>query len=132
MTEVIRQDVTFEATPDRVFEALVDGPTFTRMTGAPAEIDGSAGGSFSCFGGAITGRNLEVVKGRRLVQGWRAGPWPEGIYSLVRFELEGQGDGTKLTLEHSAFPPGQGDHLGAGWEANYWAPMRKMLADHAA
>jgi activator of HSP90 ATPase len=128
MSEVIRQVVMFEAAPDRVLQALLDGPTFTRMTGAPAEVDGVAGGAFSCFGGVISGRNLEVVEGRRLVQGWRAAPWPEGSYSVVRFEVAPHDGGTRLTLEHSAFPAGQSEHLSAGWETNYWAPLRKLFA----
>jgi activator of HSP90 ATPase len=128
MTDSLRQNLIFDATPDRVFNALLDSGTFSAMTGAPAEIDSSAGGAFSCFGGAITGRNLEVVRDRRIVQGWRAGPWPEGVFSLVRFELQDDGGKTRLTLNHSAFPEGQGEHLKTGWETNYWSGLRKHLA----
>jgi len=128
VTESLRQEVTIAASPDRVFAALVDGDQFSAMTGAPAEIDSAPGGAFSCFGGAITGRNIEVVPGRRLVQGWRAGPWPEGVYSIVRFEFSGDGENTRLTLDHAGFPPGSGDHLGAGWEANYWSALRRHFS----
>jgi hypothetical protein len=38
------------------------------------------------FGGDISGRNVELVPGRRAVQAWRSNAWPEGVYSIVRFE----------------------------------------------
>src|SRR3954470_6855754 len=128
MTDAIRQDVTFDATPDRIFDALLDSDTFSAMTGAPAQIDACAGGAFSCFGGAITGRNLEIVKDRRIVQGWRVGSWPEGLFSIVRFELREDGGRTRVTLDHSGFPEGQSEHLEAGWEVNYWSRLREHLA----
>jgi hypothetical protein len=33
-----------------------------------------------------------------------------------------------LVLEHAGFPEGQGEHLQAGWQANYWEPLAKYLA----
>src|SRR5215468_2411618 len=61
----------------------------------PAEIRRELGGAFSLFGGYITGRELELVPGRRIVQAWRVASWPVGIFSIVRFDLVGQADGSK-------------------------------------
>ena len=95
---------------------------------APADIDPSPGGAFSCFGGRITGRNIELVPNRRIVQAWRAGTWPEGVYSIVRFELETHGADTKLTFDQSGFPDGNREHLESGWPKMYWEPLRVYLA----
>ena len=97
------------------------------MTGAPAQIDARDGGAFSCFGGMITGRNVELVPGQRVVQAWRAGNWDAGVYSIVRFELRPEGQGTRLVFDHTGYPEAMGSHLEAGWEANYWAHMRDSL-----
>ena len=129
MSNSIRQEINIKANPKRVYDTLLDGKRFSEFTGgAPAEIDATAGGAFSCFGGMITGRNLELLPHRRIVQAWRAGNWPEGVYSIVRFEIEAQGPDTKLTLDHLAFPGGSAEHLDGGWHKMYWEPLKKYLA----
>lgn len=124
----IHQEVTFKASPERVYAALTEGKQFSAFTGgASAEISREAGGPFSCFGGMITGRNLELLPNKRLVQAWRAGNWGEGVYSVVRFELESKGGETRLVFDHSGFPEEQRAHLESGWQAMYWEPLRKYL-----
>jgi activator of HSP90 ATPase len=124
----IHQEVTLPAGPQRVYEALTQSERFSAMTGAPADIEAKDGGRFSCFGGMITGRNVELVSGQRVVQAWRARNWEPGVYSMARFELKPEGQGTRLVFDHTSYPEGQGEHLAAGWEANYWAPLRKSLS----
>jgi activator of HSP90 ATPase len=65
------------------------------LTGAPASGEPSEGASFSLFGGHITGRHVELVPGKRVVQAWRAKTWPEGLYSIVPFELQPEGSGVR-------------------------------------
>ncbi len=128
MAAGIHQEVSFKATPQRIYTALTDSKQFSSATGgAPAEISGEDGGAFSCFGGMIEGRNIELVPNRRIVQAWRAKPWPEGVYSIVKFELRGDGKGTKLVLDHTGYPEGEEAHLAPGWDANYWQPLKKYL-----
>ena len=74
----------------------------------------------------IQGRNIECLPGERLVQAWRAKMWAS-VFSVVRFELNQQGQQTKVLLRHAGFPDGQGQHLAEGWHANYWTPLAKML-----
>src|SRR5262245_27986448 len=100
----IHQEVVIGARPEQVFRALTDASQFTAMTGAPAEIDATPGGAFSCFGGMIVGRTLELVDSERVVQAWRVKLWEAGVYSVVRFTLRAEGDGTRVTLDHSSFP----------------------------
>jgi hypothetical protein len=64
---------------------------------------------------------------RRIIQAWPVSNWPDGVCSLVRFELTAEGDGTKLALDHWAFLDGTRDHLDSGWTARYWEPLKKYL-----
>ncbi|MDH3209383.1 MAG: SRPBCC domain-containing protein [Burkholderiaceae bacterium] len=129
MPETIHQEVTTSATPERILKVLTDSDEFSAATGgAPAVIDAVEGGAFSCFGGMISGRNIEIVAGQRLVQAWRVKTWPPGIFSIVRFELKPQGADTLIVFDHLAFPATEGDHLASGWHANYWEPITKFLA----
>jgi activator of HSP90 ATPase len=116
----IHQEVTLAAAPARVYQALVDSKRFAEVTGAPATGDSTEGAPFSAFGGHITGRHVELVPAKRVVQAWRAKTWPEGHYSIVRFELEANASGTKLVFDHEGFPEDMKDHLAKGWQSNYW------------
>jgi uncharacterized protein YndB with AHSA1/START domain len=125
----IRQEVVIPASPERVYAALTTSAQFTEMAGGrAAEIAASEGGAFSLFGGAIHGRQIELVPGSRVVQAWRVKMWDPGVYSLVRFTLTAEGKGTKVILDHSGFPDGQQDHLAAGWGANYWEPLTRYFS----
>lgn len=123
----IHQEVSFPVSPERIFEILVDTRRFAEVTGAPATGGGSEGAPFSLFGGHVTGRNVELVPGKRVVQAWRAKTWPEGLYSLARFELRAEGSATKLVFDHDAFPDDMKEHLSSGWHANYWDKIRSHL-----
>jgi uncharacterized protein YndB with AHSA1/START domain len=122
----IHHEVTFAAAPAQVFEVLTDPARFAEVTGAPATGSASEGGAFSAFGGHITGRHVELVPDRRVVQAWRAKTWPEGTYSVVRFELRPEGGGTRLVFDHDAFPDEMKEHLSKGWEENYWRALGKL------
>jgi activator of HSP90 ATPase len=123
----IHQEVNFNASLQRVYEALLDAKQFGAFSGRPAEINREAGGAFSLFGGHIIGRNLELIPNQRIVQAWRVVTWPEGAYSIARFELKPQGAGTLLVFDHIGFPEGLHDHLAEGWEQNYWSLLKKYL-----
>jgi activator of HSP90 ATPase len=92
-----------------------------------AEISREAGGAFALFGRYITGRHVELVPDVRVVQAWRAGSWPPGVYSIAKFELVERGSGCKIVFDHTGFPKGQAEGLASGWKAHYWEPLAKVL-----
>ena len=130
MDHIIHQETDFEAPSQSIYEVLTTAEKFSELTGGlPTEIDPTTGGTFSLFGGMITGINVECVPGERLVQAWRAGTWEPGVYSIVRFELKPQGrGGTRIILDHTGYPDGEGEHLSTGWHDNYWNPLMKLFS----
>jgi activator of HSP90 ATPase len=133
MSQSIRQEVIIKASPKRIYETLLDEKCFSEFSGAPAEIDPNAGGAFSCFSGVITGRSVELVPNQRIVQAWRVGMWPEGLYSIVKIVLEQHGSETKLIMDHVGFPEEMRSHLNGeepngGWRRQYWEPLTRYLA----
>ena len=128
MTQSVQQEVTFAAPPSRVYQALMDSAQHAAFTGGAAEISTEVGGAFSCHNGQIVGRNIELAPDRRIVQAWRVAGWPEGVYSVVRFELAGDGPETRLTLTHAGLPEGASEMIDQGWKSRYWEPLRKHLA----
>jgi activator of HSP90 ATPase len=125
VTRAIHQEEAFKAGPQRIYEALLDAKQFTALSGGrAAEIDRSVGGAFSIFSGHIVGRNLELVPNRRIVQAWRAVSWPEGIYSIARFELLEQSSRTRIIFDHTGFPPDLAEHLDRGGTKTIGRPCR--------
>jgi len=138
--ESIHQEPVFRANPKRVYEALTDEKQFEKVTqlsaaiqssavlgNKPTQIAPQAGGPFTIFRGHIVGRHIELLPNQRIVQAWRVVDWDPGIYSIVKFELTGQGPGTKIIFDHAGFPQGKGQHLAEGWKMNYWEPLQKYL-----
>jgi activator of HSP90 ATPase len=123
----IHQEVDFKASPQRIYEALLDAKQFTMFSTMPAEINREAGGACSLFEGHIIGRNVELIPNKRIVQAWRVVDWPEGVYSIAKFELKPQGSDTHLVFDHTGFPEELRDHLAEGWQDHYWARLKKYL-----
>jgi uncharacterized protein YndB with AHSA1/START domain len=138
--ESIHQETVFKASRQRVYEALTDTKQFDQVIqlsgamkslpagGKPTEISGEEGGTFTLFGGYITGRHIELAPNERIVQAWRTGGWPQGVYSIVKFELVEQAGGTKIVFDHTGFPKGDAESLATGWKAHYWEPLQKLLS----
>jgi uncharacterized protein YndB with AHSA1/START domain len=125
----IHHEVTINASPAAVYGLLTKSDDFAKMTGGrKAAISPEAGGAISLFGGDIEGRNVELKPGARVVQAWRPKAWPEGVYSIVRFELTPQGKGTKLVFDQIGYPDEAHAMLDGGWHKMYWEPMNKLLA----
>ena len=138
--ESIHQEAAFNASRKRVYEALTDPKQFDKviqlsgvmqamhLPDKPAEISREVGGAFALFGGYITGRHVELAPNERIVQAWRTGGWPAGVYSIAKFELVERGAGSKIVFDHTGFPKGEAEVLASGWKAHYWEPLAKLLA----
>jgi activator of HSP90 ATPase len=124
----LHQEIPIKASPQRIYEVLLDSKQFAAFTGLGADIDPKAGGAFSMFGGLIVGRNVELVPDQRIVQAWRPANWDPGVYSMVKFELKAHGSGATVVLDHTGFPEGDFAHLDPGWYERYWEPLKKYLA----
>ena len=123
----IHYEIDFKASPQRLYEAILDEKQFAAFSSMPATIDRMPGGAFSMFGGMITGRNIELVPNRRIVQAWRSPSFDPGIYSIVHFEFKPRAAETTLIFDHTSFPIGDYDHLDWGWHNHYWDPLKKFL-----
>ena len=124
----IHQEISINAAPDAVYGVLTSSADFTKMTGGrAAKISKEAGGEVSLFGGDIQARNIELKPGKRVVQAWRSQAWPEGVYSIVRFELAADGKGTRVTFDQAGYPKEAHDMLDGGWQQMYWGPLNAMF-----
>lgn len=133
----IHREALIEARPDQIFELLTDGAAFAAATGMPAELTDREGDAFTLFGGRIEGRQVELVRGRRVVQAWRLGgahdsPWDPGVFSVVRFTLQPEAAGTRLVIDHDGIPAEWADHVAGGYPAFYEEPIRRYFGQRDA
>jgi len=127
MPKTIRQTVTFNAGPRAVYEALMDSRRHAKFTGAPAKISPKPGGRFTAYGSYISGVNLELVPGRKIVQFWRSQGWPPHHYSTVTYELTKVKGGTRLRFTQEGVPNDDVKDKTSGWVTHYWQPLKALL-----
>jgi len=124
-TTTIKQKIVLQALPEEVYDALLDPRKHSKFTGSKATGEVKVGTKFTAWDGYISGRNLELEKGKRVVQEWITTDWPEN-YPPSRLEftfrkVEGK---TELTMVHSQVPAEQVEELTQGWIDYYWKPLK--------
>jgi len=120
---------TIPASPQEIYEAWLDSVVHSEMTGGEASMSDATGAQVSAWDGYITGRNLELVPGERIVQSWRTTQFTnEHEDSQIIVTLEAVEDGTLLTLEHTNVPDAQKSYEEGGWQKHYFDPMKEYFA----
>ena len=127
-TTTITQKVIIPALPEEVYEALLDAKKHSKFTGSKATGKAKVGAKFTAWDGYISGKNLELEKGKRIVQEWVTKEWPEG-YPPSRLDLKFRevNSKTELTMVHSEIPTYQKEELEKGWTDYYWTPMKNYF-----
>jgi uncharacterized protein YndB with AHSA1/START domain len=119
---------TIPASPQEIYEAWLDSVVHSEMTGSEASMSDETGAQVSAWDGYITGRNLELVPGERIVQSWRTTQFTdEHEDSQIIVTLKAVEDGTLLTLEHTNVPDAQRSYEEGGWEEHYFDPMKEYF-----
>jgi uncharacterized protein YndB with AHSA1/START domain len=116
------------ATPLEVFRALTSSKLHSEITGSPAKVNARVGAKFTAWDGYITGKNLKLVPGKKLIQEWRTTEWPNEstVSSLLEISLKPAPEGTELTMVHSKIPSkALAKNYDEGWYDSYWNPMKK-------
>lgn len=122
--------VTLPGSPEEVFALLTDSASHSELTGAESRIDARVGGSFSYFGGAVSGSFEELQDNTLLVQRLRAAAWPGGHHATVRQELSGTAEDTRTHIKviESGVPAEHLDEVVEGWQG-YWDAFARYLRD---
>lgn len=76
------------------------------------------GSEFSLWGGDITGKNLEFIQDKKVVQEWYFGEQSEK--SIVTISITNDGENSIVTVEHTNIPDEDFDDIAEGWREYYF------------
>jgi activator of HSP90 ATPase len=127
ITKSIKQSIFFKASPHEIYEVLMDSKKHSELTGDEAHINRKVGGEFTAGNGYITGENIELIEGEKIVQWWHGSDWPKNHYSIVTFSLNKSNKGTTLEFTQSGVPEEHFEEISQGWYDYYWGPLKEML-----
>ena len=124
MPEKIQISKVIPASPQKIYSAWMESKSHTEFTGDTAEIDPVVGGKFTAWGGYISGTNLILEPGKRIVQAWRTTEFPEDAPdSNLEVLMEPKEEGALVTIIHTNIPDGQGEDYRNGWIDYYFEPL---------
>ena len=130
MAKTIVQEVVFQnTTPHTLYDLYMNADMHSLIAGGLVTIDDKEGTAFSAHGGYITGKNLQLVKDKLIVQSWRTLGWdPAATDSTFIIYLEQNGNDVAITMTHANIPDEHVVSIEKGWFGHYWGPWRQYLA----
>jgi len=135
-TDTLRMVEGFRCLPQHIYEALTDQRLVSVYTQSPAVIDAKEGGSFSLFGGSVTGKFIALEPGKKIVESWRFNnEWEPDHFSTVTIKISMQSYGiTRLELVQENIPVYDKylnrdvpEKVKNGWERFFWERIRGVM-----
>jgi uncharacterized protein YndB with AHSA1/START domain len=115
------------APPEDVYRALTFPATIQLWTGEEAEMSTEVGSEFSLWDGSITGKNIEFIEGKKIVQQWYFGDQKEE--SIVTIILHPHDNGTSAELRHTNIPDQDYQDICEGWDNSYFGSIQEFYEE---
>jgi activator of HSP90 ATPase len=115
--KTFKKTFKINAEPSDIYAALTNPGTIELWSGYPAEMSTEPGSEFSLWDGDITGRNLEFIQDKKVVQEWYFGDQTDK--SIVTININPDGENSLVTVEHTNIPDGDFSEISEGWREFY-------------
>jgi activator of HSP90 ATPase len=116
------------ASPEEVYRAFLSSKIHAEFTGSEAKCSARVRGRFTAWNKYISGKNIELVEGKKIVQEWKTSEWPQGYEpSILKISFKKRGQGTQLSMIQSRVPASQVDQYDKGWYESYWEPLKQYF-----
>jgi activator of HSP90 ATPase len=112
-----KKSFRINAEPSDVYSALTNPFTIELWSGYPAVMQEEPGSEFSLWEGDISGRNIEFVKDRKVVQEWFFGEQNEK--SVVTITIQPDREESIVTIDHTNIPDEDFAGIAEGWREYY-------------
>ena len=127
--KTIEQEIIIKGTPHEIYEVFMDAKKHSKLTESKAKVSREIGGSFSIYEGALSGKNVELIQDKKIVQTWRGDGenWPKGYYSKITLIFEPDDKGTLIKFTHIDIPEASYESVKEGWDMYDWEPLKEMF-----
>jgi activator of HSP90 ATPase len=126
--ERIKVSCTIPTSRYRLFKAWLSSKEHSNFTGGKAKINPKIGGKISAWDSYITGKFVELIMNKKIVQTWRSSDFPDTSRdAMLTITFDKIDNGTKFTLIHTNIPDGQRESYKKGWKDFYFTPMKKYF-----
>ena len=120
----LKQIYKINAPIELVWKALTDQKLIKSWSGSNAKMSDKHE-KFSLWDDQIYGKNIEIIKEKKLVQEWFSSGFEEA--SMVTFELKQDKNKTIVTLNHKNIPDNEFKGIEEGWKVYYMNPLKKLV-----
>jgi uncharacterized protein YndB with AHSA1/START domain len=128
MPHTVSLAVDLPASPARLYAMYLNPKIHAAFTGAPVKIAACAGSVFEAFSGALTGKILQVVPGRLIVQSWRSSEFGKrDLDSTLILAFSAIGRAGRIELTHVNVAERDFSGVSEGWAKYYFVPWRAYL-----
>lgn len=123
-TTTVNVDSVFNASPEQVYATLIEPQQVAVWSRSAPNVEPKVGGTFSLFGGGVTGKFEELEVGKKIKQQWRLRDWKHGHYAVVTYTFK-VGDGeTTMNTHWEGVPVGQEEAVENNFQEYYIKPIK--------
>jgi activator of HSP90 ATPase len=115
--KTFKKSFKINAEPSDVYSAITNPYTIELWSGYPAIMKEEPGTEFSLWDGDISGKNLEFVHDKKVVQEWYFDDQPDK--SIVTITIQTDNDNSLVTVEHTNIPDEDFTDISEGWREYY-------------
>ena len=119
-----KKTFNINAEPSDIYAALTNPYTIELWSGYPARMGTEAGEEFVMWDGDISGKIIELVPDKRVIQEWYFGERDEK--SIVTISIAPSGGGSVVVVEHTNIPDEDFENITEGWNEYYMGAIRRF------
>ncbi len=123
--KTFKKTFKINAEPSDIYSAITNPYTIELWSGYPAEMSKEPGSEFSLWEGDITGKNIEFITDRKVVQEWYFGEMAEK--SIVTITIAPDSENSAVTVEHTNIPDEEYDGIAEGWREYYFEAIKNFF-----
>jgi len=123
--KAFKRSFKINAEPSDVYSAITNPFTIELWSGYPAQMSTEPGSEFSLWEGDITGKNLEFIKDKKVLQEWYFGDRTEK--SIVTISISPDRENSIVTVEQSNIPDEEYNGIEEGWREYYFDAIKSFF-----
>ncbi|MEI9911854.1 MAG: SRPBCC domain-containing protein [Bacteroidota bacterium] len=130
MAKIVIQKVVFKGiSAATLYNTYIDKKQHSKAIGIAVTIHEKEGSQFKTHDEYITGKTLQLIKNKLIVQSWRASDWDDAdIDSTFILSFEQKEKDGILNMVHTNVPDGHYAAIKDGWNTYYWQPWKEYFS----